>query len=105
MSYAEGLVDSVERLTCGAILIDWLGRVIRVNKKAEDYIGVDLDVISSRLQSRHRENNKALQELVTACAKRSFESKIPSHPHCFTARYLQLIVHLLPIVRRASDVF
>lgn len=107
MSYAEGLVDSLERVTCGAILIDWLGRVIRMNKKAESYIGNHLQVISSRLRSRHRENNKALQELVETCTQPFMERPRDAVTSSLFHRpgELPLVVHAHPIVRRASDVF
>ena len=107
MSYAEGLVDSLERLTCGGILIDWLGRVIRINKKAEGYLGAHLQVTSSRLRSRHRENSKALQELVDTCTRPLSERKENSTTSILLHRSneLPLVVHAHPIVRRASDVF
>jgi DNA-binding CsgD family transcriptional regulator len=107
MSYAEGLVDSLERLTCGAILIDWLGRVIRMNRKAEGYIGSHLQVTSSRLRSQHRENNKALQELVETCTQPIMERNPDAVTSALLYRTneLPLVVHAHPIVRRASDVF
>ncbi|MBJ6124933.1 helix-turn-helix transcriptional regulator [Microvirga sp. BT325] len=107
ISYAEGLVDSLERLACGAILIDWLGRVIRMNKKAEGYVGSHIEVTSSRLRSRHRENRKTLQELVATCTQplgergeKSITSALLHRPN-----ELPLVVHAHPIVRKASDVF
>jgi DNA-binding CsgD family transcriptional regulator len=107
MSYAEGLVDSLERLTCGAILIDWLGRVIRMNQKAEGYVGSHLQVTSSRLRSNHRENSKALQELVDTCTQPLSERSGNSITSALLQRpnELPLVVHAHPIVRRASDVF
>ncbi|MBB3019581.1 DNA-binding CsgD family transcriptional regulator/PAS domain-containing protein [Microvirga lupini] len=107
MSYAEGLVDSLERMTCGAILIDWLGRVIRMNRKAESYIGSDLQVISSRLRSQQRENNKVLQDLIEACTQPLIERHRDSVTSALLHRSseLPLVVHAHPIVRRASDVF
>ena len=66
MSYADGLVDSLERFTCGAILVDWLGRVIRLNGRAETALGDHLQLVASRLRSPQRETNKALQDLIDA---------------------------------------
>jgi DNA-binding CsgD family transcriptional regulator len=107
MSYAEGLVDSLERMTCGAILIDWLGRVIRMNKKAESYVGNHIQVTSSRLRSQHRENNKALQQLIETCTQPFMERHRDSLTSALLhrANELPLVVHAHPIVRRASDVF
>jgi DNA-binding CsgD family transcriptional regulator len=107
MSYAEGLVDSFERMSCGAILIDWLGRVIRMNKKAESYVGAHFRVTSSRLRSQHRENNKALQELVETCTQPFMERPrdVVTSALLHRANELPLVVHAYPIVRRASDVF
>jgi DNA-binding CsgD family transcriptional regulator len=107
MSYAEGLVDSLEHLTCCAILIDWLGRVIRMNKKAEGFVGKHFQVISSRLRAQHRDNNKALQELVEICTRPVTERRRESGTSALLQRSneLPLVVHAYPIVRRASDVF
>jgi DNA-binding CsgD family transcriptional regulator len=107
MSYAEGLVDSLEHMICGAILIDWLGRVIRMNRKAESYIGTHLQVISSRLRSRHRENNKVLQELLETCTQPFMDQTRAPVTSALLQRSneLPLVVHVHPIVRRASDVF
>lgn len=107
MSYAEGLIDSLERLACGAILIDWLGRVIRMNKKAEAYIESHVEVASSRLRSRHRDNKKALQEIVATCTQPFVERDEKSVTFALLHRPSEfpLVVHAHPIVRRASDVF
>ena len=78
-----------------------------MNKKAEGYLGAHLQVTSSRLRSRHRENSKALQELVDTCTRPLSERKENSTTSILLHRSneLPLVVHAHPIVRRASDVF
>jgi DNA-binding CsgD family transcriptional regulator/PAS domain-containing protein len=107
LAYAEGLVDSLERFDCGAVLLDRVGRVIQVNKKAETYLGEHLQVVSSRLRSPHREANRALQELVTASTLPVLESKAlnPTSALLHRPTDLPLVVHSYPIIRQASDIF
>ncbi|MBB4039987.1 DNA-binding CsgD family transcriptional regulator [Microvirga flocculans] len=106
-SYAEGLIGSLDQLNCGAVLIDWLGRVIRMNKTAETYLGDDLHVVLSRLRSPHRENNKNLQELLAVCTQPLIERKETSVTSALLhrANELPLVLQAYPIVRRAADVF
>lgn len=107
MIYAESLSESLGRFASGAILIDRLGRVLRVSEKAEAYLGQSLQITSSRLKSPYRERNKALQELIASATRPILEgtdsgpaSILLHRPH-----HLPLIVSSHPIVRQASDVF
>lgn len=107
LSYAEGLVDSLERLTCGAILIDWLGRVTRMNRKAEAYLGSHFQIINGRLRLPSREANKSLQDLVAACTRPIISRSGDTVTSALIPRPggLPLVVSSYPIIRRASDVF
>ena len=107
LSYAEGLIDTLERFASGAVLIDRLGRVIRMNKQAEAYLGTHLQVVSSRLRSPHREANKALQELIAASTRPVLEGDSPAPTSALLPRTndLPLIVHSYPVVRQACDIF
>ncbi len=106
-AFAEGLIDSVERFDCGAMLLDRLGRVTRMNKKAEELLGEDLQVISSKLRSQQREANKALQELITASTHPAYDIKSTAPASILLHRInnIPLIVSTYPVVRHANDVF
>lgn len=107
LSYAEGLVDGLERFTCGAILIDWLGRVIHLNGRAEAYLGDRLQIVSSRLRSPEREANKALQDLIAVCTRPMLGDKDdgPTSALLHRANGLPLLLHSYPVARTACDVF
>lgn len=107
LSYAEGLVDSLERFTCGAILIDWLGRVIHLNARAEGYLGEHLQIVSSHLRSPNREANKSLQELIAACTQPVFsrDDSGPSWALLPRPDSLPILVQSYPIARQALDLF
>jgi DNA-binding CsgD family transcriptional regulator len=106
-AHADGLVDGLERFDCGAVLIDRLGRVIRLNKKAEIYLGDHLQVVSSRLRSAHRESNKSLQNLIAASTRPILENvdTEPISALLHRPNDLPLVVNSYPVVRQASDVF
>lgn len=107
LAYAEGIIDSMERFDCGAVLIDRLGRVIRLNSKAETYLRHDLQIVSSRLRSPDRASNKSLQELIEA----NIVPVIGGIPPPLTPVLLHrpgdlpLVVSSFPLARQASDVF
>ncbi len=107
LAYADGIIDSLELFDCGAMLIDWLGRIIRINKQAETYIGHDLHIVSSRLRSSHRDANKALQELIAASTQPIVErgDAAPASALLHRSNDLPLVIHSYPIVRQAADVF
>ncbi len=108
LSYAEGQADSLERLDCGALLIDWLGRVIHLNKRAESYLGDHLRIVSSRLRSPDRDTNRALQDLVVACTlpvSKHKEGHFPTSVNLPRTSGLPLILQSYPLARQACDVF
>lgn len=107
LAYTEGLLDSLERFDCGAVLIDRLGRVIQLNKKAQSYLGEYLQVVSSRLRSPLREGNKALQELIAASTRPITEGSLAGPTSALLPREgaLPLVVHSYPVVQQATDIF
>jgi DNA-binding CsgD family transcriptional regulator len=106
-AYAEGLINGFERFKLGAVLVDQLGRVVGMNKKAEAYLEKDLQIVSSRLRSTHRESNKALQDLIGAITRPIVVGADPGLTSALLHRPggLPLIVHSYPVVRQATDVF
>lgn len=59
-------LDFFEQLGCGCILIDSLGRVLRVNEYASRYIGRELAISNQRLAASNPNSNAILQRLITA---------------------------------------
>ncbi|SCY94920.1 helix-turn-helix transcriptional regulator [Microvirga guangxiensis] len=106
-AFADGLIDGIERFDCGAVLLDRLGRVTRMNRKAEEFLGEDLQVISSRLRSQQREANKALQELIAASTQTTAQigNNLPAPIFLNRINNIPLIVSSYPVVRQANDVF
>ncbi len=107
LAYAEGVVDGIEQFDCGAILLDRIGRVIRMNKKAETYLGHHLQLVSSRLRSSYREADNSLQGLVTSSIQSVIGSKNVAPAVALLSRPndLPLIANSYPVVRQAADVF
>ena len=107
MSYADGLVDSLERFTCGAILVDWLGRVIRLNGRAEAALGDHLQIVASRLRSPQRETNKALQDLIDASIRPLTSRHEPGPGSVLLQRSqgLPLLLQAYPVALSVCDVF
>jgi DNA-binding CsgD family transcriptional regulator len=107
MSYADGLVDSLDRFSCGAILVDWLGRVVRLNARAEAALGDHLQVVASRLRSPQRETNKALQDLIDASIRPLTSPCDPGPCSVLLQRShdLPLLVQAYPVALSVCDVF
>jgi len=107
LAYAEGVVDSLAGFESGAILIDRLGRVIRMNKQAETYLGYHLHVVASRLRAPHHETNGFLQELIAGMQGSALARTTTSLTSILLPRKnnLPLLVQSYPIVRQASDIF
>jgi DNA-binding CsgD family transcriptional regulator len=107
LSYAEGGIDGLEPISCGAILIDWLGRVLRLNRRAEDSLGDHLQIVSSRLRTTEREANRTLQDLIAASTRPMIGNRREGPGSVLIRRTngLPLVLHSYPVARRAHDVF
>ncbi|WP_457089315.1 helix-turn-helix transcriptional regulator [Microvirga sp. P5_D2] len=107
LAAANGVIANLEQLGTGAFLIDWLGRVIRVNKKAEGYLETSLQLVMSRLHLSDKAANKSLQDFVTASVQPLFSGigkpVAPLVVHRPDKRPFTLTSY--PIVLQASDVF
>ena len=60
------VLDFFERLGCGCVLIDALGRVLRLNEYASRYIGRDLAISNQRLVAIRPGCDAVLQRLIVA---------------------------------------
>lgn len=107
LAAANGVISNLEQLGTGAFLVDWLGRVIRVNKKAESYIDTTFQLVMSRLHLNEKDANKALQDFVAASVQPIFSGISKPVPplviHRTDKRPFTLTSY--PVVLQASDVF
>jgi DNA-binding CsgD family transcriptional regulator len=62
----DGLLDSFASIDRGAILLDWTGRVLRLNAKSEAIMGQVITVRAGMLMAAHRDCNAALQKLIAS---------------------------------------
>ena len=63
---AGQLIDLLDRLGCGCILVDANRRVLQLNEHASRYLGKGLSIIQQRLHATHSGSNAILQRLITA---------------------------------------
>jgi DNA-binding CsgD family transcriptional regulator len=61
-----GLLDGLDRMYRGAMLLDDIGRVVALNGTAEKLLGDGLTIASSRLKASSRAADQALQQLVAS---------------------------------------
>lgn len=102
-----GMLDGLERMDRGAVLLDDLGRVVALNGSAERLLGRGLSVASSRLRAESRSANEALQTLVTSVtAPPPFRGKpAPDAVVVPRANGRPIIVQAAPLVNSARDFF
>ena len=103
----NGLLDGLDRMHRGAMLLDDIGRVVAVNASAERQLRNGLSIRSSRLKAQSRTADSALQALVASVtAAPPFREKsaldavaVP----CADGR--PIIVQAAPLVNSARDFF
>ncbi len=106
-SRQEGALDAFAAFDCGALLLDWRGRVTRVNAKAETLMGPWLNIRGGVLSASDRECDATLQRMIGAITSQwSLQGSeivdlvaVPRPP----AR--PLVMHGAPLARSATDLF
>lgn len=104
----EGMFDAFERMACGTVLLDVGGKILRMNRRAEELIAGVLSVAEGRLKALHGPSDLNFQEFVgrlitnTDRLKRSASplSAVLPRPHG-----RPLAVHGMPIVGQADGLF
>jgi DNA-binding CsgD family transcriptional regulator len=107
-AHAEGMLESFDKMSCGGVLLDAMGNVIRLNRSAEDLLGACCDVTAKRLTASHPAADAELKRLIrtvlfdppvlTRTRKPAF-APLPrpsGHP---------LVVYALPLVGETPDLF
>ncbi len=103
----EGALDAFSAFDCGALLLDWRGRVTRVNTKAETLMGPWLSIRNGALAATDRNCDSVLQRMIgiiTAKLPRRDADPVdlvavprpPARP---------LVVHGAALARSATDLF
>ena len=102
-----GLLEGLDRMDRGAMLLDDIGRVVAMNASAERLLGTGLSIASSRLKAESRTANEALQALVVSVtAPPPFRGK-PSPDAVAVPRSggRPVILQAAPLVNSARDFF
>jgi DNA-binding CsgD family transcriptional regulator len=107
-SHMEGVLDGLEMMACGGVLLDGLGRALRINNKAEATIRKGgLSLFNKQLSARDRQADIALQRLIgSALRSGSPHDGTLQHPIVIPRPFqCPLIVHVAPVVGSARDLF
>ena len=103
----EGMLDAFEQMGCGGILIDFLGRTLRLNGKARHHLGNGITLVHGQVAASDREANTALQRLIGSVLQpgAADEAAPPGAVALPRPSGRPLILHAAPIVGSAEDVF
>jgi len=106
-SRAQGMLDAFDQMSCGGVLIDLVGRAIRLNLKAQRQIGRGLTLTHGQLLTGHREANAMLQRLIGSVLHPGPAQTVSARGAVAIPRPTgrPLIVHAAPIVGSARDMF
>jgi DNA-binding CsgD family transcriptional regulator len=94
-------------LKCGGVLLDVLGRTIRLNAQAERHLGRGLTLTHGHLGAQHRHENAALQRLLGSVLQAGpvHQSRAETAVAISRPDGRPLIVHAAPIVGAARNIF
>jgi DNA-binding CsgD family transcriptional regulator len=102
-----GLIDSLATLDRGALLLDWRGRVLCMNAKAEATMGQGIAVRAGMLTAARRDCDAALQKLIGSVIAPGPLYRAEPIGAVAIARpgARPLVVHGAPLARSAQDLF
>ncbi|MGH6847552.1 MAG: helix-turn-helix transcriptional regulator [Methylocella sp.] len=106
-AHHEGLVGAFTAFDCGAVLLDWKGRVLLANTKAEVLMGETLTVRNGFLRASAGESEASLQKLIRAAIARGIVRAVEPQGAIAMARpgASPLLVHSAGLPRSAPDRF
>ena len=107
LTRAEGTLDGLSLLSCGGVLLDWLGRVILLNPEAERHVGNGFGMAHGHLQTSHRDANAALQRLIASVLPGRRTQGPPALGPITVPRPkgCPLVVHAAPLMGSSQDIF
>jgi len=103
----EGALDAFAAFDCGALLLDWQGRVTRVNSKAEALMGPWLSIRNGALGATDRNCDATLQRMIGVITSRWPRQDMEVVDLVAVPRppVRPLVVHGAPLARSATDLF
>jgi PAS domain-containing protein len=103
----DGLMDAFAAFDCGAVLLDWRGRVRRLNAKAEALMGPWLTVHLGALTAGSKDCDAALQKLIGSAVARGPQRDAAAIGAVAITRPFArpLLVHAAPLTKSAQDLF
>jgi DNA-binding CsgD family transcriptional regulator len=106
-AHQGGMLDAFDIFDCGAILLDWQGRVLRVNAKAEALMGPWLTVRAGFLNAGRQDCDSALQKLIASVIARGplHEADPIGAIAIERPKARPLLVHGAPMAKSARDLF
>jgi DNA-binding CsgD family transcriptional regulator len=107
LGQAAAELNALDRLACAAILIDWRGMVVRMNRHADAVLGDGLKVCRGALVASEPRSNRNLQELVRRLRAGPPSRAAPPPERVLVRRTdrTPLIVEALPVAGLAADAF
>jgi DNA-binding CsgD family transcriptional regulator len=107
MGQAAAGVAMLDCLACAAVLLDWRGAVLRVNRRADALLGDGLAVCRGVLTASDHRSNRDLQRLVDwlRAAPSGRAAAPPGRVLVRRAEKGPLIVEALPVAGLAADAF
>lgn len=103
----DGVFDALAMFDCGALLLDWRGRVLRLNTKAEALMGAWLSIRCGWLTATHKACDSALGKLIASVIAHGPTQEMAPVGAVAIARpgSRPLAVHASPVTRSAKDLF
>jgi DNA-binding CsgD family transcriptional regulator len=103
----DGLLDAFSVFDCGAVLLDWKGRALRLNAKAEALMGPWLTIYLGALTAGRKDCNAQLQKLVGSVVARGPQRDAEAIAAIAVPRPMArpLLVRAAPLARSAQDLF
>ena len=107
LAQGQGMLDAFDLMGCGGVLIDLLGRVIRLNAKAQAHLGHGITLAHGQVLASHGPSNAALQRLIASVLQTGPAHDAAARGAVALARRDRrpLIVHAAPVVGSAHDLF
>jgi DNA-binding CsgD family transcriptional regulator/PAS domain-containing protein len=103
---AQGMLGALELMGCAALLIDYAGRPIRLNTKAEQLLDRAFSISGGKLRATHPAADPRLQQLLREVYARPspIGTQVPVSAVLPRTRQRPLVVYGVPIVRTAQEV-
>jgi DNA-binding CsgD family transcriptional regulator len=106
-AHGRGILDGLDLMSCGGILLNRWGKAVRSNSRAERYFGRGLTLRKGKLAAGHAESDIAFQRLIGSVVSPDLphESRAGGAVPIHRPGARPLLVHAAPIVGIARDVF